>query len=327
MSETLWNRSLIVTAAAVAVISAVSLWLAWTVSGDLSSHMSLLAVATILAAATTSYVFRILRFHFFLARSGVGISLRETALVQMVGFALSVTPGHVGEVFKLHLIRERAGTPVAQTAPILLLDRLTEGGGFLILAIVSGLQLPARLKETPLPALLLAGLALVFFFALTRNRWYKYAVSVRSPLQRYRWGRGFIPHVENLWRGLDASFTPRQLLGGLALSAAARFADGFVVLFAAQMLGVELALPTAVFVLAVSGLAGGISFLPAGTGAVETTMVGLLVALGATLPTALAISLMTRLATLWLWVGLGLALSFLLRWPSLYAHSQEENEP
>jgi uncharacterized protein (TIRG00374 family) len=77
--------------------------------------------------------------------------------------------------------------------------------------------------------------------------------------------------------------------------------------------GVELALPTAVFVLAVSGLAGGVSLLPAGIGAVETTMVGLLVILGVTWSNALAIALLTRLFTLWLWVAVGLVTAFLLR--------------
>ena len=61
--------------------------------------------------------------------------------------ALSVTPGHIGEVFKLHLIREQVGTPVSRTAPLLVLDRLTEGGGFLILAIASAMVLPARCED------------------------------------------------------------------------------------------------------------------------------------------------------------------------------------
>ena len=123
-----------------------------------------------------------------------------------------------------------------------------------------------------------------------------------------------VPHLQNLWRGLESSFTLSQVAGGMALSTVARFCDGLVILFAAHMLGVELPLAAAVFVLAVSGLAGGISFLPAGTGAVETTMIGLLtIWLGVTLPNALAITLLSRLSTLWLWVALGLGVAFVLR--------------
>lgn len=313
MSERIWNRTLFLTAIAVAIISGVSVWWAWSTSADLASRLSLLALTPVLGAALVSYSLRIVRFYYFLARSGVVISLRDTAVVQAVGFALAVTPGHVGEVFKLHLIRERAGTPLVQTAPLLVLDRLTEGGGFTLLATASALSLPALWTQIPAPGLMLLVLAMVFAFALTRSRWSTQVAVVDSRLAESRLGQRFLPHFRNFWRGLETSFTPKQIAGGLALSTIARCVDGLVILFTAHMFGVELALPAAVLVLAVSGLAGGISFLPAGTGAVETTMVGLLVLLGATWSNALAITLLARLSTLWLWVGLGLVLAFLLR--------------
>jgi len=269
---------------------------------------------------------RSVRFFYFLSRSGVAISLRSTILVQSIGFALSVTPGHVGEVFKLHLIRERTGTPIAQSAPLLLLDRVTEGGGFLILAILSALALPALSDRIPTPMLTLIGLGILFVFALTYQRLPNYFAAANLRLAESALWQRSVPHIRNLWRGLKASFTLTQILGGLGLSALARFADGGVVLFTAQMLGVEITLPAAVFVLAVSGLAGGLSLLPAGIGAVETTMVGLLVILGAPWSTALVITLLVRLGTLWLWVALGLILAFLIllpSWPSPLGEGKE----
>ncbi len=312
MNERLWSRSLVVTAIAVAIVSAVSIGLAWRTAGDLAARLSALTLAPLLAAATVSYTLRMVRFYYFLLRSGVAISLKQTMVVQAVGFGLSVTPGRLGEVFKLHLIRERAGTPIVQTAPLLVLDRLTEGGGFMILAAASGLLLSTLPTATPIPALTLAGLGAMLVFALTRRYWARW-LALDAPWLQAPWGRRLAPHVQHLARGLEVSFTPAQILGGLALSAVARCADGLVVLFAAQLVGVSLPLPTAVFVLAVSGLAGGISLLPAGTGAVETTMTGLLVLFGAQWSDALAITLLARLGTLWLWVALGLALTFALR--------------
>ncbi len=311
--ERIWNRSLLLTAGVVAVVSAVSVWTAWHATDNLAARLSFLTVAPVFCAASVSYCLRILRFHYFLSRSGIAIPLRGTAVVQVVGFALSVTPGHIGEVFKLHLIRERVGTPIVRTAPLLVLDRLTEGGGFLILGMLSALTLPALWSWLPTPALLLLGLAVISGFALTLSRWAPRGLMTNPRLTRTRIWQRLAPHLQNLWSGLQTSFTPKQIIGGLAISALARFADGWVVLFSARIMGVELALPTAVFVLAVSGLAGGISFLPAGTGAVETTMVGLLMLLGATWPNALAITLFARLSTLWLWVALGLVLAFALR--------------
>ena len=317
MSERIWDRSLLLTTLAIAVVSAISVGIAWRASADFAARLTLLALAPILGAALVSYSLRILRFYYFLSRCGVAISLPSTLVVQMVGFALSVTPGRVGEVFKLHLIRERTGTPVAQTAPLLLLDRLTEGGGFMILALASAPLLPALRTRVPTPALLLLGLAAICAFALTRDFWSRRVVITDARWMDSRVGQFLAPHLKNLWHGVETSFTPTQILGGLTLSTVARFADGLVILLVAQMLGAELDLTEAVFVLAVSGLTGGISFLPAGLGAVETTMVGLLVLVGAAWSNAVAIALVTRLFTLWLWVALGLVVAFLLRLPSV----------
>ncbi len=312
MSESSWNKGLLLTAVAVTIISSVSVWLAFHSSSDLPQRLSVAALAPILAAALVSYSLRIVRFHYFLRRSGVAITFRGTAVVQVVGFALSVTPGHIGEVFKLHLIRERSGTPVIQTAPLLLLDRFTEGGGFLTLAIAAALVMPALRSDVPAPAFVILPLVAILAFALLR-RWPGLKRLVPRGWTEWPGVRRVVPALTKLWSGLESSFTVPQILGGVALTATARFFDGVVVHFAARMLGLNLPLPAAVLVLAVSGLAGGISLLPAGTGAVETTMVALLALLGASLPTALAITLIARLSTLWLWVALGLCLAFFLR--------------
>lgn len=173
---------------------------------------------------------------------------------------------------------------------------------------------------------MLFGLAAIFVFGLTRNLWSKRILIPNARWTGSRLGQFLAPHLKNLWHGLETSFTPTQILGGLALSTAARFADGLVVLLIAQMFGVELELPEGVFVLAVSGLAGGVSFLPAGLGAVETTMAGLLVLLGAAWSNAVAIALVTRLFTLWAWVALGLGLAFLLQLPSLHTRFKGDEE-
>lgn len=316
MSARIWNHSLLITASAVAIVLAISVGTAWHATDGIIVRFSPFALLPILAAAFISGSFRVLRFYFFLRQSGVAISFANTFVAQMVGMALGVTPGRVGEIFKLHLIRERTGAPVAQTAPLLLLDRLTEGGGFMVLAFASAPLLPALRARVPTPALTIIGLIILLAFALTRRWW-----SSRLTAPNFRWIDSRLwqlgaPHLKNLWRGMETSFTLPQALGGLILSVTARLADSLIVLLIAQMLGVELELPEAVFILAMSGLAGGISFLPAGLGAVETTMVGLFVLIGAALANAMAIALVTRLFTLWIWVALGLAFAFALRLPT-----------
>ncbi len=313
MSQRIWSRSLLVTSLIAITISALSIGWEWNTSGQLTTSLSAAAIALVLGAACLSYTLRILRFHLLLSQSGIPISLGNTALAQGVGFALSVTPGSVGEVFKLELIKERARTPLLRAAPVLLLDRMMEGAGFLVLALALPLALPTLQEHVPNLDFLVISFGLVLLLVLLRNPLARLVKRASAGLTRFALVRRLRPYSQNLWQGLVSSLAPRQIVTGLGLTALARVSDGLVLFFAAQMLGVALALPLAIFVLALSGFAGGISLLPGGAGAVETTMVGLLVLAGASFPTALAITLLARLSTLWLWVGLGLALALILQ--------------
>jgi uncharacterized protein (TIRG00374 family) len=70
---------------------------------------------------------------------------------------------------------------------------------------------------------------------------------------------------------------------------------------------VHLPLLTAIGFYAVAMVAGALSALPAGLGGTEAVLTGLLVAQSATPAMALAITVLARLLTLWLAVGLGVA--------------------
>jgi uncharacterized protein (TIRG00374 family) len=74
----------------------------------------------------------------------------------------------------------------------------------------------------------------------------------------------------------------------------------------AHGLNIELALPTAIGIYAVSMLVGALSFIPGGLGSTEAVMVLLLKLTGVDATTALAITLIARVATLWFAVVLGL---------------------
>ena len=55
-------------------------------------------------------------------------------------------------------------------------------------------------------------------------------------------------------------------------------------------------------------------------------MIGLLALFGASLPDALAITLLARLCTLWLWVALGLVMAFRINLPSFGTRLEESDK-
>jgi glycosyltransferase 2 family protein len=313
MDQRTWNRSLLAASLIAATISGISVWLEWNNSEQSTLRLSLLALALVVSAAGVSYSLRIIRFYLLLSQSGVPISLPSAAMAQAVGFALSVTPGSVGEVFKLHLVQSRSGTSMLQSAPALLLDRAMEGAGFLVLVLLSAAAMPSLRARVPEPPLLAISLGLPLGLILLWRHLGQIAVFGQALLNKFSVGRRLLPSLEKMLLGVGSSISLRKVTAGLALTCLARLTDGLVLLLAAQMLGVTLALPIAVFVIALSGFAGGVSLLPAGAGAAEATMASLLMFAGAPLASALAITLLARTSTLWLWVGLGLGMAFILQ--------------
>src|SRR5262245_39120483 len=114
----LWRNVLIVTALGVGVFAAISIYADLGKLGHRLTQFSLVSVLLALLLAMGNYLIRFLRWEGYLRRTGHDVQRRTSALVFVSGFAMSVTPGKVGELFKAALLRETAGTTMARTVPI-----------------------------------------------------------------------------------------------------------------------------------------------------------------------------------------------------------------
>ena len=74
------------------------------------------------------------KWHYYVRRIGARPTLRDSALIFVAGFALSVTPGKTGEFLKAYLLHRRSGAPAWKAAPITLAERATDGFAVLVLA-------------------------------------------------------------------------------------------------------------------------------------------------------------------------------------------------
>jgi uncharacterized protein (TIRG00374 family) len=131
-------------------------------------------------------------------------------------------------------------------------------------------------------------------------------------------GTGWVQNRFGLWPQLLARlrFALRQTsrfatwrTGGAALllAMAGWLAEAGAFWWLLSALGAELSPIEAIFVFGFSIIVGGTLALPGGLGGTEAAMVGLLVAFGVELPTALAATAIIRATTLWFAVLLGLA--------------------
>ncbi|MBI4493528.1 MAG: flippase-like domain-containing protein [Chloroflexi bacterium] len=281
-----------------------------------------------LLCAAGSYVLRLARWHLLAARLAPHLDLKSGAIFGGIGFALTVTPGRAGEALKLYLLHRRCGVPLAASAPILLVEKATEGLGFLALAALGVALLSQPLAELgaapgwlsaaqgggqalgggQAPALLGPlglglGLGLLVLARASLGRWAGRALrAVAAP-----WAR--LVHLRDLAYGSGRLLAPRPVAEALVVSVGARLCDAAALYWVARAFGLDLPPTEAMAVLGSAGLVGGLSLLPGGVGAVEVTMVGLLAALGHDLTGILGLVLVTRVLIFWQWVALGLGLA------------------
>jgi len=266
---------------------------------------SLLPLA--MGLTSVNYAVRFVKWQLYLDWVGVGKLPRSLSLgIFLAGFAMTITPGKVGELLKSYLLHRATGISLATTAPIVLAERLTDALALAILALASA----AAGIEAGWPGLALVLLALLSGMALTQQRRLLLVVLRRCaelPVIRRQAGA--------LYALYDSSyelFRPSRLVAVTGLSVVAWFAECLALWVILMGLGLPASgamLTLAVFSLSTASLAGALSMLPGGLGAAEASLTGFLLLFSRapmTPATAAAATLLIRFATLWFGVALGL---------------------
>ncbi|MHB1249334.1 MAG: lysylphosphatidylglycerol synthase transmembrane domain-containing protein [Polaromonas sp.] len=288
---------LVLGAAATAYAAALLIW------GDRSgasladswSFLGSWAGLQVVALCLLSYGLRGVRWRLWMAHYGRHFGALQGMRLYLAGYAFTPTPGNVGEAARgLMLVRKPLSA--RQSLAVFGAERLAD---LLCLLLLSLPALGWLIERGAVPAAapwlpgLLAGgalLALLLLGRLLRHR--------RALLLRFAW-------LQEAWHCLAV----RPLLW-FALTLAAWAAQGLAVWLIGRDLGLQLPGLMAASFYAVAMVAGALSALPAGLGGAEAVLAGLLVAHGATSGQALAVTVLTRLFTLWLAVAIGVAALF-----------------
>ncbi len=258
-------------------------------------------LAPVLAVVLLGYAVRFLRWERYRAVLGIELDRATSLRIFLSGFALTVTPGKLGEAFKSVLVKEATGLPVAHTAPVVVAERLTDLIGLLILVALAGMRTSQHAWFYGLA--FLAVVALLLVVGSPGLTW-----KSLSLLERLPFGRRITPALEQMLSSTRAVLTPRELPLAIVL---ATFAWGLECLAFHWILGgFGVAAPD--FLMSVTLFAGPLIlgavaiFTPGGLGVTEGTMTALLVAEGFAKSVAVSATFLTRLCTLWFAMAVGL---------------------
>ncbi|MCP4445862.1 MAG: flippase-like domain-containing protein [Myxococcales bacterium] len=304
-----WKRLLIATVVAIAAFAGISIYTDLSALGDRLGGFAWWAMAAALSLAVLNYVLRFFRWSLYLRHAEIEIPLGLSARIFLSGFAFSITPGKLGELVKSYLIREFRDVPIARTAPLVVGERITDLAALLVLGIIGVATYDVAQNLVLVGALLVGG-------ALVGLSWPVFARGGVRMLTNPGLLRRFRAPLLEFYEGLAQLVLPWPMLWATSLAVVAWLAEcvGFALILSAFP-GTEVPLSLAILIYASTTIAGALSFLPGGLLVTEATMTLLLVeaSRGCDEPTALAATILIRLATLWFAVLIGVVALTLLR--------------
>lgn len=269
--------------------------------GDRLAGFGWLAFIAALALAFGNYALRFIRWEMYLRRQNVRIPTGSSAIVFGAGLSLSITPGKLGELVKSYLLREMHDVPAPRTAPIVVAERVSDLIALLALAVIGVAAYGVD------PTLVIAASAIIAV-GLVLLAWPRPTHAIVDLVTRPTKLRRLREPLHETVTGLSALCRPGPLVLATLIAVPAWGLEclGFALITNAFP-GAHVDLGLATVIYAGTTIAGALSFLPGGLGVTEGAMTIALVEGASRLDasTALAATLLTRLATLWFAVLLG----------------------
>lgn len=266
-------------------------------------------VGVALSLSATNYVARWLRWQFYLRRQRISVPRTSSVVVFGAGLSLAITPAKLGELAKSYLLREMHGVPASRSAPIVIAERVTDLVALLTVGVI-GVAVYGVAPGLVASAAAVIGLGLVLL------AWPRPARLVIHHVTRPRRLRRLRAPLRAVYDDLSTLCSPRPLALATAIAVPAWLCEclGFAWILHAFP-ATEIDVGVAVVIYALTTIAGALSFLPGGLGVTEGAMTLMLVraATRITSTTAVTATLLTRFATLWFGVAVGLLFMVLAR--------------
>ena len=245
------------------------------------------------------------RWTLLLKNSGYVLPHKKNFQIFLSGFPLSITPGKVGELIKCQLLKENFNTPRKITAPIILVERLYNAVGIIIISIFGIWYFDFSGIVILITACILAGI----FIALRSKKLFLKLIEKSSKI---KFLSKFSDSFTDSYDVINDSIKPRIFIISSILSAIYWILESIAVYFILKSFGIDLfEISDVILTYTTSIILGVASFVPGGIGVSEGTLIGLLSIHGLTFSTAVSLTIFIRIFTLWYAVLVGLiALKF-----------------
>ncbi len=261
-------------------------------------HFKWALIIPILTLSTLNYIARFLRWEFYLRKIGIKIPLPKSFLVFTSGLTMSITPGKFGEALKSYLLKITDNVQISRSAPIVVVERLTDFIALVILALYGSFYFNYGKKLTlAIGFVILGGI----FIVSKKKIFYIVLDQVKKVI-----GDKFTSKIHTAYNNTLELIEPKILIPSILITIISWFFECIGFYLVTYGYSVDISLNLATFIYSFSTIAGAISMLPGGLGLTEGSMTGLLILNKIPKDIAVAITIIIRFATLWFAVAIGL---------------------
>jgi uncharacterized protein (TIRG00374 family) len=250
-----------------------------------------------------NYFLRYIRWRYLLTILGDKTGFLDGMLCYVAGFALTTTPGKAGEAVRCIYLKERHNVPHPHTLSALLSERASDALAGALLASVAFYTF----QNNDIRTIGIVFTAAIFSIILLLNQ-PALLTRLLAPLQNQpvKVLQKFVAAIPLFLQRSATLLSIKPLGAGTLIGFVSWSAEAYGFAWLAIQLGGEASIWLYMSIFAIGMIAGAISFLPGGLGTAEAAMYLLLIATGMDSASAVIVTLVCRLATLWFAILLGL---------------------
>ena len=218
----------------------------------------------------------------------------------MSGLIMSVTPGKMGELLKVYLVKQLAGTSISKTAPIIFVERITDFVSLMLIALTGAYFYNYGRTIVVIVA--------IFFFILIvflSNR--KIALPVLKLMEKNKFLEKHLARIHMAYESSYQMLRPFPLLKMTVVSLFSWFFEclGYYLILLNFPIDIHNLLLWSAFSYCFATIVGAISMLPGGLGVTEGSLTFMLIKKGVSSQYAVASTFIIRAVTLWFAVLVG----------------------
>ena len=299
------NRIILVLVAVIGIYAIFLFISDFSIISEKISNFKINYLPLILFLVSASWAPLFIKWHFLLKNCEIHVPLKKSILVFLSGPVFEITPGQIGALVKSQLLKTSSNIPRTKTVPIIVVEKVYDLIGA-VLASIIGIVILGMEPHLIIIAILV--LVTIFFFV-----YYRPASEIFfKQITKRKFFSKYVENISDFYEIVHKSTNVKVATICILLALTYWFmvsAAAYYTLIAFDINILDYLKVLAIY--ATSTLLGAISFIPAGIGITEGSITGLFTLNGIDVSTALILSVMIRVLTLWYTVGVGfVALKF-----------------